>query len=327
MTSTDPIIVTGPDRSGTTLLYALLGSHPAVSMVRRTNMWRWFDQRYGDVAVTANLDRCLDAMLRYQRLQVLQPDRERLRAEFLTGERTYGRLFALFHRQHSDRQGRRRWADKSLHTEFHAERVFTEVPDARIIHMVRDPRDRYASIIRRYEGRSKGVGAAMGRWLSSLRQGHRNVARHPDRYLFVRYETLAAAPEDTLRHICDFIDELYNPAMLRMDAVAGGADHDGNSSFGSLEPGTVSTRSIGRFRETLTARQIAVIQASGRHLMRAHDYEPYPVQLTPRDRAIFVLADLPLSAARVIGWTATRRLSDCRDGGVPEHRLTSPATT
>jgi hypothetical protein len=327
MTTSGPIIVTGPDRSGTTLLYALLGSHPAVSMVRRSNLWRWFDRRYGDLADPANLDRCLDAMLSYQRLWALEPDREALRAVFLTGDRTYGRLFDLLHRQHADRHGKARWADKSLHTEFHADRVFAEVPDARIIHMVRDPRDRYASIIRRYEGRTKGVGAAMGRWVSSMRQGHRNLARHPDRYLFVRYETLASAPEPTLHRICEFIDEDYDVEMLRMGMVTGDDDWDGNSSFGGFAPGTISTRPIGRFRSTLTPRQIAFIQTCAKGLMRAHDYTPDALQLTPRDRRAFYLTDLPLGEARLIGWMVTRRISEWRDGGVPEHRLTSPAGT
>ena len=327
MSASGPIIVTGPDRSGTTLLYALLGSHPAVSMVRRTNLWRWFDGRYGDLAITANLDRCLDAMLDYRRLQVLEPDRERLRAAFLQGEPTYGRLFDLLHRQHAERRGRRRWADKSLHTEYAADRVFAEVPDARIIHMVRDPRDRYASIIRRYDGPGKGVGAAMGRWVASLRAGHRNLARHPDRYLFVRYETLASTPEPTLQRICAFLGEDYDAGMLRMGIVAGDDAWDGNSSFGGFAPGTISTRPIGRYRSTLTPRQIAFIQTCAGRLMRAHDYVAEPRQLTAQERATFYLADLPVGQARLLGWMATRRFSDWRDGGVPDHRLTSAAAS
>jgi hypothetical protein len=321
--STSPIIVTGPDRSGTTLLYALLGSHPAVSMVRRTNLWRWFDRRYGDLAVSANLDRCLDALLAYRRLQVLEPDRERLRAAFREGEPTYGHLFDLLHRQHADRRGKRRWADKSLHTEYSADRVFAELPDARIIHMVRDPRDRYASILRRYEGRTKGVGAAMGRWVSSMRQGHRNLARHPGRYLFVRYETLASAPEPTLRRICAFLDEDFDARMLRMDAVTGDGDWDGNSSFGGFAPGTISTRPIGRYRSTLTRRQIAFIQTCAGRLMRAHDYTLEPLRLTPTERTAFYLTDLPLGRARVLGWTVIRHINDRRGGGVPDHRRMS----
>jgi len=70
-----PIFIAGADRSGTTLLYALLASHPSISMVRRTNMWRYFDRRYGDLGDPANLDRCLNDMLRYRRMQHPRSDR------------------------------------------------------------------------------------------------------------------------------------------------------------------------------------------------------------------------------------------------------------
>jgi hypothetical protein len=74
-----PIFVAGPDRSGTTLIYALLASHPNISMVRRTNMWRYFYGRYGDLRKAANFERCLGDMSHYNRMRHLQPDPERIR--------------------------------------------------------------------------------------------------------------------------------------------------------------------------------------------------------------------------------------------------------
>ena len=76
-----PVYVAGADRSGTTLMFALLGSHPDLSMTRRTNMWRYFHRRYGDLSVPANLDRCLDEMMRYRRMRHLEPDEARIRRD------------------------------------------------------------------------------------------------------------------------------------------------------------------------------------------------------------------------------------------------------
>lgn len=325
MTSTGPIVLTGPDRSGTTLLYALLGSHPDVSMVRRTNMWRWFDRRFGDLSEDANLERCLDTMLRYERLGVLEPDARSIHDEFRQGSATYGRLFDIVHRQHADRRGRPRWADKSLHTEFFADRVLGELPEARMIHMVRDPRDRFASIIRRYEGRTKGPGAVMGGWLASIAQGRRNEARHPLRYMFVRYETLAAQPEATLHRVCAFLDLPYTPQMLQMDAVAGSDDYRGNSSFGTLTPGTISTKPIGRYRAALSPRQIAFVQWCAGNQMTTHGYELDDVALSGRDRVAFYGVDAPLGFVRLAGWMTAQRIDDRRNKGVPEGRLRARA--
>jgi hypothetical protein len=107
-----PLFIAGPDRSGTTLLYALIASHPNISMVRRTNYWRWFYGRYGDLGNMENFDQLLNRMLSYKRIAPLQPDGVRIREEFLQGERSYGRLFALFHEHNAERQGKTRWGDK-----------------------------------------------------------------------------------------------------------------------------------------------------------------------------------------------------------------------
>ena len=54
-----PIFIGGAERSGTSLLYALLTSHPNISMTRRTNLWAYFYNQYGDLSHPQNLERCL----------------------------------------------------------------------------------------------------------------------------------------------------------------------------------------------------------------------------------------------------------------------------
>jgi hypothetical protein len=327
MSGSGPIIITGADRSGTTLLYALLASHSQISMVRRTNMWRWFYGQYGDLAEPANLDECLATMMRYTRLGVLQPDPDAIRSAFRLRPPTYGQLFAVMHEQHATRRGRRRWGDKSLHTEHYAAQIFSELPDARILHMVRDPRDRYASILRRYESDgkpAKGVAAAMGRWRASVRAGQRNLADYGEaRYTIVRYETLATSPEATMRRLCDFIGEPYEPEMLEMRGIPDVSDYSGNSSFDPLGPGEISTRSIGRFRRTLDARTIALIDSIAGRQMNVCDYAASPTRLSASDRARLWGAELPVEAIRTLGWLVTNRFGAERSRTVPAHRLSN----
>jgi hypothetical protein len=318
-----PILVTGPDRSGTSLMYALLASHPNISMSRRTNMWRWFYGQYGDLSRPVDFERCLEIMLRYERMQTLQPDEDRIRKEFRQGEPTYGHLFALFHGHLAERRGKGRWGDKSLHTEHHADQVFREFPTARMIHMMRDPRDRYASIMKRYDGPAKGLATATGRWLMSTWAAHRNQRRYPDSYMVVRYEDLAERTEETLEAVCGFIGESYESSMLRM---GGAPDHGaigGNSSFGRIEPDTISTRSIGRFRTVLGPEEIAYIQMSCGRYMKEHDYLTDPTGLSNRERLAFMVKDVPLTSIRVAGWIALDKVNEHRGRTVPDRRLTN----
>jgi hypothetical protein len=317
-----PVFIAGPDRSGTTLMYALLASHPELSMVRRTNMWRYFHQRYGDLAEPENLDRCLDAMLGYRRMRHLHPDEERIRQEFGQGPPTYGRLFTLFHEHHAELSGKSRWGDKSLHTEHYAERVFREYPAARIVHMVRDPRDRYASVRRRHGQELSRVGAATGRWLSSTRAARRNAQRDPDRYLLVRYEDLVADPEGTMRRVCVFVGLEYDPAMLAMEGAPEHRDGGGNSSFGDVDTKSISTRAVGRYREVLSPSELWFIQTMARADLAATGYVPVPVDFTPAGLLRCYAWDLPIQLVRMHGWSTVAWFRRRRGVPVsePKHR-------
>lgn len=318
--NTKPIFIAGPDRSGTTLMYAFLASHPQISMVRRTNMWRYFYGRYGDLSRRENFERCLGDMIRYKRMGVLHPDPQRIAQEFWQGEPSYGRLFAIFHQQRAEQLGKTRWGDKSLHTEHYAERVFREYPQARIIHMVRDPRDRYASVKKRHGRTVNRVGASVGRWLFSMRAARRNLERYPQQYLIVRYEQLAFHPEETLKAVCDFIEEEYSPLMLTMSGAADYRDSGGNSSFDTIAPGTISTKPIGRFRQVLSPAEIGFIQRFAGAEMVALGYELEPLRFTWQDRLSF-LSMVPYQAARMYGWMTLEAAMIRRGEPIPSHRM------
>ena len=305
MTASNPIFVGGLERTGTSLIYALLASHPNIAMTRRTNWWTFFDGRFGDLGDDRNLDRCLDSMLRYRRHRKLHPDRDRLRREFRAGERSYCRLFALLEEHHAERVGKERWGDKSLNTERYAERVFECFPAARILHMVRDPRDRYASVLKRWKTNRGGVGSATAAWLSSIRLGERNEDRYPDQFRIVRYEDLAGDPEGTVRR-CAFIGEPFDPAMLEMRGARDFRDAGGNSSFGRFAAGQISTKSIGRYPDVLSPAQVAFMDRHAGKAMRRHRYATAdPWQGRPPLR--YRLLDQPWNLGMMGAWHARER--------------------
>ncbi len=316
-----PIFVAGLERSGTSLLYALLASHPDIAMTRRTNMWTHFYDQYGDLRDDGNLDRCIDVMMRYKRLVKLDPDEARLRREFRAGPPTYARLFALLERQHAERLGRPRWGDKSLHTERYARPIFDGYPGARILHMMRDPRDRFASSLTRWEVRRGGVGAGTAEWLSSARLAETNQARYPEQYMIVRYETLATHPERTMREICAFVDEPYVPQVLGMQGAPEFREQGSNSSYGAREAGVISTDSIGRYAAVLSPRQIAFIHAVAGDRMRALGYDVTPTTPSVPDRVLFALRDLPLELLRLTAWHVRHTVHNRTGRPVPDYRL------
>jgi hypothetical protein len=316
-----PIFIAGLERSGTSLIYALLASHPNIAMTRRTNLWTYFYNQYGDLSKPKNFERCLKDLLRYKRLVPVQLDAEKLRQDFTQGQMTYPRLFALIEEQYAQRLGRPRWGDKSLNTERYADQIFEAYPNARILHMQRDPRDRYASAVKRWKVSRGGAGVGSAVWLSSLSLARLHEARYPQKYMIVCYETLAREPEKTLRKICAFIGEEYDPVMLEMKGAEQFRDEGGNSSYGQHEPGRISTRSIGRFQEVLSPQQIAFMQMAAGAQMAEFDYMPVPIKLSALDRLLFLFFDIPINTLRMLVWYVREAFLNRVGRALPSYRI------
>ncbi|UCG25569.1 MAG: sulfotransferase [Chloroflexota bacterium] len=290
-----PLFLAGTDRSGIGLLGELLEEHPEIAVTRRINFWSFYYNRYGDLADPANLDRCLADMMRYTRIKRLQPQPERLRADFQDGEMTYARLFALLQEQNQRRLGKSRWADKSLNAERYADTILAAYPTARMVHIIRDPRDRYVSQAT-HRGAKKGkIGGGASLWLWSARLAERNQRQHPDRYKVVRYEDLVSAPEDFLQELCIFVDEPYSPEMLRVDQETNSPDEPA-----ARAPREIWTTSVGRYRGALSDREVAFMQMVAGQLMAHYGYQPEALLLSGSARLTFYVKDIPLNLARLL---------------------------
>lgn len=316
-----PIYVAGLERSGTSLMFALLASHPNIAMTRRTNMWTYFYEQYGDLRDADNFERCLSMMMRYKRLVKLDPDPERIRHDFQRGEKSYARLFEIIEEHYAERLEKPRWGDKSLNTERYADPIFAAYPGARILHMMRDPRDRYASVLTRWKSRRGRVGAGIAMWLSSAALAEENQRLYPQQYKVVRYETLASEPEETLKEICAFIGERYEPDMLTMKGARKFRDDGSNSSYGDRKPGVISTSSIGRYRQVLNTRQIAFIQHKAEAEMQRYGYKPDTMSLAAGDRIRFSLVDWPLNQLLFLAWHMRYQFQNFRGRRLPDYRI------
>jgi hypothetical protein len=316
-----PIYVGGAERSGTSLLYALLTSHPNIAMTRRTNLWAYFNQQYGDLGNPENFEHCLDALMHYKRFLVLKPQPDEIRQEFWQGQPSYGRLFGIIGRQFAKQAGKPRWGDKSLNTERYADAIFTAFPNARILHVLRDPRDRYASALKRWKTIRGQVGSGTAAWLTSVSLGERNLRHYPGKYQIIRYETLVANPGKTMSEICAFIEEDYSPDMLSMQGAENFRDEGGNSSYGQRDPGLISTSSIGRYRKVLSTQDIFFMQTMARREMLRYDYPLDPIHLPPTERMMFSLVHLPLNFTRMHAWQKRESYLDRKGREIPSYRI------
>jgi hypothetical protein len=289
-----PIFIGGLAHTGKTQVRMVLGAHPDFCMTRRTYMWNRFHGRFDDLGRAANLERCLAVMLADEGVRSLHPDPERIRREFREGPPSYARLFALFHQHHAERAGRRRWGDQLGFVERFADPIFAAVPSARMIHMVRDPRTRYARATARELPGKAGWDTAM--WLHSARLADRNRRQYRERYLVVRYETLRARPLDTTAEICGFLDEECVPPMEEALRTI---------RFDDIEPQMPSGNGDGRGRRRSRAEAAFVAKHARRELL-AFGYPVTSESVSPVTRLSFALAEWPLDRAGMTAWRLTR---------------------
>jgi len=302
-----PVFIGGLDRSGKTTMRAFLASHPNIAIPAvGSNMETYFYGRYGDLADSANLERCLHAMLRYKHVRFLKPDPDRIRREFAQGAPTYERLFALFLMHFAEAQGKPRWGAQTGLIERYADQLFGAYPGVRVIHMVRDPRDRYEASLALWPGGNGLAGGATARWRYSVALAERNLGRYPDGYLIVRFEDMVREPEATVSRVCVFIGEDYDPAMLAMPEAPKHVDLLRKGADAGETP--LSEGFIGRFRGRVPPRELAYMQLHAGRKMRAYGYEPEPQHLSWRDRAGFVAYEWPRQTARMAAWRGVEEL-------------------
>lgn len=303
-TSAGPIYIVGLDRSGKTTMRAFLASHSQIAIPAvGSNMWTYFYGRYGPLDRPDNLQRCLDAMLRYKHVRFLEPDVERIRAEFAAGPQTYARLFSLFLIHYAQKQGKPRWGAQSGLVEQYADAMFDAYPGLRMVHLVRDPRDRYeASLAKWPDGRGRAGGAA-ARWRFSMRWAERNLGRHPTGYTIVRFEDLISEPEATVRRVCEFLGEPFEPRMMAMASAEEFRRSLGEGTRAEASD-LLSTDFIGRYRGRVPNAEVAYIQGHLGKLMQRHGYTPEPLDMPAAERLRFGLIGWPRNSVRSLAWYA-----------------------
>lgn len=288
-----PIFIGGLSCSGKTPLRLMLSAHPNIAMTRRTYMWSRYYGRYGDLRRPKQFERCLADMLRNKHIQALGPDPERIRREFRQGEPSYARLFALFQEHFAQRLGKARWGDQLGFVERYVDPIFAAYPGARLIHMVRDQRDRYAEAVPPARRRYGKFGWDTARWLHSVGLARRNQRRYPDRYLVLRYESLVERPEAILRQLCAFLGEEYTPTMLTME----GAIRFGGEATEAPPPAAEPSAA-----EAISSGEIAFTQLHAGRALRAYGYLPMPTRLTPGEWLRFCVVDWPANLAGMLAW-------------------------
>jgi hypothetical protein len=142
--------------------------------------------------------------------------RERLRPGMTVGQ-AVSQVYLLY----AEARGKTGWGDKTPMYMQHLPLLERLFPDARYVHLIRDGRDAALSFLAMPEGvvtrtwaHPTSAAAFACQWRTEVEAARALGRRVGAHYLEVRYERLAAEPEDTLREICAHVELPFEAAML-----------------------------------------------------------------------------------------------------------------
>jgi len=223
-----PVLV-GCPRSGTTLLTVMLDSHPQIAMPPETAFLPELKRLAGREG--PSLRREFFALLTTDQWGVSNWDDIGIdKGEYwrrLCALRSFSITAGLrvLLGMYADRLGKPLFGEKTPADTHCMPQIEEYLPEARFIHVVRDPRDVVLSLRKTSAGLRRSIEEMSGIWASMVGIA-KSSAQRVRHYHELRYEDLVLDPETELRKICVFLHLDYADEML--DYRASGARHIGH---------------------------------------------------------------------------------------------------
>jgi len=173
----------------------------------------------------------------------------RLRAwSWLRQAESIAELAASFQNHILKLTAKRLWVEKTPANIICVGRFLRTFPEARFIHIVRDPRDTVLSIMKR--GKGSSALNASETWIT--RVAAIQPWRSSERVLEIRYEDLVTEPDRTLGKITSFLGVEYRETFFNDDTWSSKelGKFKGHSSWEIDVSGPISTKGVGKYRDT-----------------------------------------------------------------------------
>lgn len=255
-TADRPIFIGGLMKSGTSLLRVLLGQHRDVFASFETH---WYDDALRERWDESNSNRMtylrrfydLDDATYLSLCEAKRADPER---EFVDIVLEYC----------TKRAEKSRWAEKTPGNIRHYSLIAAQWPGARLIHVVREYKDCFASWkMRRGDDLDTFLAAAQTAYadIESL------LGNSTDSYLEIDHDSLVTDPENTMRRVMKFAELPDDPACSHIDLegtrwerqkVIDVVGRDSHTNVSLAKP--IFTDAIGQWRQFLTAAEARRIE-------------------------------------------------------------------
>ena len=314
------LFVVGNSRSGTTMMGRILGNHPDVFTFGELH---FFGQLWSP-AFPSELNMSKAEGLA-SKLFCIQREGYRKQGNsksFLEEARKFcetlsdfplapTEIFSAFLRYEALLNSKTIPCDQTPRNVFYIDEILKFYPQAKIVNMIRDPRDVLLSQKRKWKRRFLGgtdlpIKESFRDWINYhpitiSRIWHTAVSAadrfsNNDNVLLVYFEQLLANPETTVEKICKFVDIAYSTDLLQVPQVGSSVNEDNVGQLG------INPNRAGNWNESnvnaskLNSSEIYISQRLNGTLMKKHNYDP--VLIRPNIFSLLVnLVSFPIKLA------------------------------
>ena len=277
-----PIFIVGANRSGTTLLRLILNAHSRIGI---PDELVYFNSRLAGVPIenwrAPGLSRADYAAFVTHFLEVncavlsLNANSVSVRQAIMNEDlHDFRRPYQLVLEQWAHQYGKVRWGEKTPGNLFYADILVEMFPKAKFVYMVRDPRAGVSSMQRAHFFGNDVVFNALARD-KHFRAGRDVLEGHvpSEQRMAIRYEDLVREPERTVRELCQFLGEEFEPVMLSFHKSAGEymkAEAANDFNAAAMKP--ISTAMLDTWNGDLEPCEVAVVESLCADEMRAYGY-------------------------------------------------------
>jgi hypothetical protein len=258
-----PVFVLGCVRSGTTLLYHMLLSAGKFAVYRaESSVFNLLEPRFGDLSVARNKRRLLEAWCESRLFTLSGLDKQEITTKVMNECRNGGDFLRIVMSEMAAKQGVGRWADTTPEHILYLRRIKETIPDALIIHIIRDGRDVALSTdklgyIRRLPWDHKPSKMAAGLyWEWMVSKGRRDGRDLGDDYTEVHFEELISQPRETLARLGQFIEQDLDYDEIQRVGI--GSVSAPNTSFVSESEEVFNP--VGRWQTGYSAEELAMFE-------------------------------------------------------------------
>jgi hypothetical protein len=188
---------------------------------------------------------------------------EEFRSRVLGQCRGAGDFLRILMESIAESQGVQRWAECTPTNLLYLKEIFASLPEAVVIHIIRDGRDVALSMdkqgwIRPFPwDREQHLLVAGLYWEWLLRKGRKDARALQGSYMEVSYEDLITKPQETLSRIGGFIEHELDYEQIKKAGI--GTVNQPNTSFGRTASGF---NPVGRWKEGYSEETLAAMEAA-----------------------------------------------------------------